>query len=85
MEEKELAALKTRVDRAERLKDIIQDLEELLEHDFTVKPFTPEHGDHGVYVQRSFGDFDFEDKISAIVRKEVEIRVQELKQELKNL
>lgn len=85
MEEKELAALKIRVDRAERLMDSIQCLEELLEHNFTVKPFAPEQGDRGVYVQRSFGDFDFEDKISAIVRKEVEIRVQELKQELKNL
>ena len=85
MEEKELAALKIRVDRAERLKDSIEDIEELLEHNFTVKPFAPERGGTGVYVQRSFGDFDFEDKISAIVRKEVEIRVQELKQELKNL
>lgn len=85
MEEKELAALKIRVDRADRLKNSIQHLEELLEHNFTVRPFAPEQGDRGVYVQRSFGDFDFEHKISAIVRKEVEIRVQELKQELKNL
>lgn len=85
MEEKQLAALKIRVDRAERLKDSIQHLEELLDNDFTVRPFAPEHGDHGLYVQRSFRDFDFEHKISVIVRKEVEIRVQELKQELKNL
>ena len=85
MNDKELENLRARLDRADRIKSSIKCLEELLETNFSVRPFAPEHGNYGVHVQRSFGDYDLEKEISEFARKAAESRITELKRELQSL